>query len=222
MGCAPSIFVPPAVCLTQTTPSQTETHVISAIIHIAHDTSAPWPIQIEDHNGELISVALEEGQMMFYESAKCLHGRMQQMKGKYYGSLFVHYQPVDTSIWNYSTEVRVALHCVFVFVCCWGLLERRESSGQSSNGVVSNDHETQLALSAFHHTACYFLQIPCNARPLSATLLCLRPISFLVADCDLTQDVINAVPPHWKEGVLEEHGSRWAGQVTHLCSTVES
>ena len=31
-------------------------------------------------------------QMLFYESAKCLHGRMTELKGKYYGSLFVHYQ----------------------------------------------------------------------------------------------------------------------------------
>jgi hypothetical protein len=24
-------------------------------------------------------------------------------------------------------------------------------------------------------------------------------------------DVIAAVPPHWHEGITEEHGSRWAG-----------
>jgi hypothetical protein len=67
--------------------------------------------------------------MLFYESAKCLHGRMRMLKGKYYGSLFVHYQPVDRKIWDYSVE-----------------------------------------------------------------------------------DVIAAVPPHWREGIEEEHGSRWAGQ----------
>lgn len=27
------------------------------------------------------------------------------------------------------------------------------------------------------------------------------------------QDVIANVPPHWNEGILEDHGSRWAGQV---------
>ena len=26
-------------------------------------------------------------------------------------------------------------------------------------------------------------------------------------------DVIERVPPHWNEGVIEERGSRWAGQV---------
>ena len=43
--------------------------------------------------------------MLFYESAKCLHGRRSQLKGKYYGSIFVHYQPVDQSIWDYSVDV---------------------------------------------------------------------------------------------------------------------
>jgi hypothetical protein len=28
------------------------------------------------------------------------------------------------------------------------------------------------------------------------------------------------VPPHWNEGVKEDHGSRWAGQVTKCLSTV--
>jgi hypothetical protein len=109
-----------------------QTHVISSIVHIAHqydDDHEPWHIQIEGHDGELYSVALEEGQMMFYESAKCLHGRMKMLKGKYYGSVFIHYQPVDKAVWNVTIE-----------------------------------------------------------------------------------DVINAVPPFWREGITEEHGSRWAGQ----------
>lgn len=111
---------------------KTHSHVISSIVHIAHkydNDSNPWPIFIEDHDGQLVSVSLEEGQMMFYESAKCLHGRMRQLRGKYYGSLFIHYYPEDRNIWSYSTD-----------------------------------------------------------------------------------DIINAVPPHWKDGVVEEHGSRWAGQ----------
>jgi hypothetical protein len=28
------------------------------------------------------------------------------------------------------------------------------------------------------------------------------------------QDVINNVPPHWMDGVIEHHGSRHAGQVS--------
>jgi hypothetical protein len=43
--------------------------------------------------------------MLFYESAACLHGRRKVLKGRYYASVFVHYQPVDRNIWNFSTEV---------------------------------------------------------------------------------------------------------------------
>ena len=48
--------------------------------------------------------------MLFYESAKCLHGRMGEFHGKYYGSVFMHYQPVDESIWNYSHDVSAAVY----------------------------------------------------------------------------------------------------------------
>ena len=53
--------------------------------------------------------------MVFYESAKCLHGRMKTLKGKYYGSLFLHYQPVDQNIWNYTTDVSTVLKHVQTF-----------------------------------------------------------------------------------------------------------
>ena len=88
-----------------------QTHVISSIVHIAHEydnDDEPWPIQIEDHNGKLHSVNLEPGQMLFYGSSKCLHGRMKLFKGKYYGSIFLHYAPVDKSIWNYDLELIIA------------------------------------------------------------------------------------------------------------------
>eukprot|EP01036_Dinobryon_divergens_P027657 gene27657-36468_t len=88
-----------------------QTHVISSIVHVAHeydDENEPWPIQIEDHDGNLHSVELAAGQMLFYESAKCLHGRMTTFRGKYYGSIFLHYRPKDESIWNYSIEDVIA------------------------------------------------------------------------------------------------------------------
>lgn len=42
--------------------------------------------------------------MLFYESAKCLHGRLTQFKGKYYGGVFIHYQPVDKEVWNFQLD----------------------------------------------------------------------------------------------------------------------
>jgi hypothetical protein len=84
--------------------------VISSIVHLVHDEdSEPWPIDIEDHDGTLHSIALQPGQMLFYESSKCLHGRMKTFHGKYYGSIFLHYKPVDRKIWNYSIEVSRSL-----------------------------------------------------------------------------------------------------------------
>ena len=85
--------------------------MISSIVHIAHeydDDDEPWPIQIEDHNGRLHSISLAPGQMLFYESAKCLHGRMTKFKGRYYGSIFLHYQPVDKTLWSYTHDDIIA------------------------------------------------------------------------------------------------------------------
>merc|ERR1712167_331080 len=48
-----------------------ETHVISGILHIDSDLDGPFPIQIEDGTGELASVDLSPGDIMFYESAPC-------------------------------------------------------------------------------------------------------------------------------------------------------
>jgi len=108
------------------------THVISAIVHVGHeydDDAHPWPIEIEDHDGVMHSVALAPGQMLFYESAACLHGRRQIFRGKYYASIFVHFQPVDRNIWAFELD-----------------------------------------------------------------------------------DVIAQVPPHWKNDLIEDTGSRWSGQ----------
>jgi hypothetical protein len=68
--------------------------VISCILHVDHDeNSEPWPIFIEDFQGNTNEVVLESGDMLFYESAKCLHGRPRPFNGEWYSSLFVHYYP---------------------------------------------------------------------------------------------------------------------------------
>jgi len=77
-----------------------DTHVISSIVHVDHDTDEPWPIVIEGFDGKTMEVALEPGEMLFYESAKCVHGRPRPMKGRWYTSLFVHYRPKQ---WPYTT-----------------------------------------------------------------------------------------------------------------------
>jgi hypothetical protein len=77
------------------------THVISCILHVDHsEDSEPWPILIEDFQGNTNEVVLEAGDMLFYESSKCIHGRPIPFNGSWYTSLFVHYRPVG---WDETT-----------------------------------------------------------------------------------------------------------------------
>ena len=60
--------------------------------------------------------------MLLYESSACLHGRRQKFKGKYYASVFAHYQPIDPAVWNFTKEVLVwgnewVLSLVYCNVC---------------------------------------------------------------------------------------------------------
>ena len=38
---------------------------------------------------------LTPGDILFYESSKCLHGRPKAFKGKWYSSIFIHYYPTN-------------------------------------------------------------------------------------------------------------------------------
>ena len=55
------------------------THVISGIYHVDRsDDAEPWPIVIEDFRGNTNQVYLAPGDVLFYESSKCFHGRPHQ------------------------------------------------------------------------------------------------------------------------------------------------
>ena len=85
-----------------------ETHVISSIVHIAHDTNTPWPLWITDLQGNEHEIVLEEGEMLLYESARCPHARLVPLDGTAYCSLFVHYRPVgwDVDYWTLIDRAR--------------------------------------------------------------------------------------------------------------------
>eukprot|EP01083_Nonionella_stella_P250910 866296_1 len=86
---------------------KSSTHIISSILHVDHGKDdEPWPIVIEDFHGNTNEVYLESGDMLFYESSKCFHGRPAQMNGEYYSSLFTHYYPKE---WN-ANEVELDVH----------------------------------------------------------------------------------------------------------------
>ena len=63
--------------------TQTQTHVISCIYHIASsDNAEPRPI-------------LKPGDILLYESAKNLHEHPHKFNGDWYTSLFIHFYPKD-------------------------------------------------------------------------------------------------------------------------------
>ena len=71
-----------------------QTHIVSFILHIdSSDDAEPWPIFIEDFNGRTHEVTLTPGDILFYESSKCFHGRPRRLNGSWYTSIFVHYYP---------------------------------------------------------------------------------------------------------------------------------
>jgi hypothetical protein len=73
---------------------KSNTHVVSFILHIdSSDDAEPWPILLEDFDGNTHEVVLSSGDMVFYESSKVFHGRPQKFVGSWYSSIFVHYYP---------------------------------------------------------------------------------------------------------------------------------
>ena len=91
---------------------KSDTHVISCILHIdSSDDAEPWPIVIEDYTGMTNEIVLTPGDMLFYESSKCLHGRPSKFIGSWYSSVFVHYFPKDPK-WqeiNHHLEAQYAV-----------------------------------------------------------------------------------------------------------------
>jgi hypothetical protein len=76
------------------------THIISSILHIDHsDDAKPWPLVMEDFEGNTNQIIMTSGDLVFYESSKLFHGRPSKFHGSWYSSLFLHYYPKgwDTS-----------------------------------------------------------------------------------------------------------------------------
>lgn len=89
-----------------------DTHVISSILHIDHsEDSQPWPVVIEDFQGNTNEIILESGDMLFYESSKCFHGRPTKFIGSWYTSVFTHYYPTYKE-WRNSDRTLEAHYAV--------------------------------------------------------------------------------------------------------------
>eukprot|EP01036_Dinobryon_divergens_P037626 gene37626-49268_t len=76
------------------------THAVSMIVNIAQfGIRKPWMVEIYDHADRLHEIEMAPGDVVYYESARCLHGRMTPLEGDYYVNLFTHYRPVGDPEW---------------------------------------------------------------------------------------------------------------------------
>lgn len=71
------------------------THHVSSIVIVDTHEHEPWPLHIEDHQGNLHRLYTEPGQIILYESARLLHGRPDQFRGNYYRNFYIHYRLRD-------------------------------------------------------------------------------------------------------------------------------
>ena len=71
-----------------------ETHAASMIVNIAQENvTQPWTVEVYDHANRLHEVVMEPGEIVYYESAKALHGRNTPLYSGNYVNLFTHYRP---------------------------------------------------------------------------------------------------------------------------------
>ena len=76
------------------------THAASMIVNIAQENvTKPWTIEVLDHADRLHEVVMEPGEIVYYESAKSLHGRNTPLHSGRYINLFTHYRPTDDPDW---------------------------------------------------------------------------------------------------------------------------
>lgn len=60
-------------------------------VRVAFAFDFPIPLQVN----------MEPGDMVMYESAKQYHARLTPMRGRHYGSVFIHYFPAVDN-WNWT------------------------------------------------------------------------------------------------------------------------
>jgi len=77
-----------------------ETHAVSVIINVdQNDMRNDWLLEIFDVDYNVHEVPIAPGEMIYYESAKCLHGRPKALEGKNFSNVFVHYRPTGDPRW---------------------------------------------------------------------------------------------------------------------------
>ena len=77
-----------------------DTHALSAIMNLDQSSDVePWPLVIDSVAGQTHELTVAPGEMLFYESARCLHGRPKPLRGRYFVNAFVHFRPRGRPAW---------------------------------------------------------------------------------------------------------------------------
>lgn len=72
-----------------------KTHIISIILNVGQDVEEDWPLVLIDNYGRTNKIILSPGEVLFYESSRCYHGRPYKLKGNYFANIFAHTRPKD-------------------------------------------------------------------------------------------------------------------------------
>lgn len=80
-----------------------DTHALSLILNVDQGgIDEEWALEVDDMLGREDSEhaqTLSPGQLLLYESARCLHSRKKPLRGEYYANLFAHYRPKGRPRW---------------------------------------------------------------------------------------------------------------------------
>jgi hypothetical protein len=88
------------------------THAVGFVMHVDRSADAQdWPFYIEDFQGQTHQVLMRPGDIILYESSKCLHGRPQKLNGSWFCNVIGHYHPVhdDWNSMNHQAEAEYAV-----------------------------------------------------------------------------------------------------------------
>merc|ERR1712238_1779 len=68
--------------------------VAAATINVAQDVDEDWPFEIYGHDGKAYNITMKPGDMVLYEIHSVIHGRPFPLKGRSYGNVFIHFEPI--------------------------------------------------------------------------------------------------------------------------------
>lgn len=126
-----------------------ETHVVSCIINIDQDVDEDWELEVFDtSSGKRVRVAMQPGDMVFYESSKLIHGRPTPLNGRSYTNAFLHFRPIKGWDWKFtphnelvSSQQRIPLLPYEVLGTPWvpGAKPTASAPGLVGGAAVSRD-----------------------------------------------------------------------------------